>query len=180
MGLLDVFRSIFSGGGSSAYPDPVAPSPQVQQEQRAALAAAEGSGSYDDIMRAISDLDSIAWLWDECEAAYQRAFERFPDQKGNTAMFTAQTLYLGTAGYKAKIADTAKADTYERALKWYLVASQNGERSQGLNYVEMCEWLESKPEFRARAQPWVERFEAAFPGDEYSGRMASLRAKFAS
>ena len=95
MGLLDVFRSIFSGA-SSAYPEPIAPSPQVQKEQRAALAAAEGSGSYDDIMRAISDLDSNAWLWDECEAA------------------------------------------------------------------------------------WVERFDSAFPCDEYAGRIATLRAKFAS
>lgn len=27
---------------------------------------------------------------------------------------------------------------------------------------------------------WVERFDSAFPGDEYAGRIATLRTKFVS
>jgi hypothetical protein len=180
MGFLDVIRSIFSGGSSSAYPDPVPPSAQVQQDHRAALAAAEAAGDYSAIMSAISDLDNNAWLWDECEAAYLRTFERFPAERASVAMFAAQTLYLGSAGYKVKLSDTGKADVYERALKQYEIASKLGERSQGLNYIEMCEWLAGKSELLARARPYVERFDTVFPASEYAERAQVLRAKFAS
>lgn len=172
MGFFDAVLSLFSGGGDDAPPTP--PSPEVQAKARAAWSAASASGDYMAAQSAAYEL-AEQWLWDESVAAYRSLHERFPEQRGRVATMIGQTLYLGKAGYKARLDDAAKAAVYVDALEWYLRAVADGDRSQDLNYVEMLEWLATQPAQKATVQKYAATFLQQFPSSEYLSRVKALR-----
>lgn len=168
MGLFDFIKSLFSSAPEAP------PSAEVQEQARAAWRQAAASGDFNAASYAAQELGNKAWLWDECIDAHKSLFEQHPDQRGHLATMLGQHLYLGKAGYRATLSDADKAAVYVDALGWYVRAAELGDRSQDLNYVEMCEWL--APRFRPQAQPFIDGFERNFPGSEYLSRMTALKA----
>jgi hypothetical protein len=177
MGLLDVIKGLFSDSPSqsSRYAPPPPPAAEVIAAARAAWEKAVASGDYMEGQSAAYDLSDKAWLHDEAVAAYRALFEKHQAERGSIATMIGQTLYLGKAGYKVTLQDPEKAAVYADALGWYVRAAELGDRSQALNYVEMCEWLSKKPALKQHARPFIDSFDKNFPNSEYRARITALR-----
>jgi hypothetical protein len=176
MGIFDVLKGMFSDDPAPArYAPPPPPSADVLAAARAAWERAAQSGDYMQGQSAAYDLAEKAWLYDEAVAAYATLFDKHPAERGSIATMIGQTLYLGKAGYKVTLPDAQKAEVYVQALDWYIRAAEAGDRSQDLNYVEMCEWLMKNPAHKEKARRFIDGFSKHFPNGAYATRIAALR-----
>ncbi|MCB9554807.1 MAG: hypothetical protein H6707_01805 [Deltaproteobacteria bacterium] len=168
MGIFSAIKELLSGS-----PDPE-PTPELQAEARANWERAARSGDYAEAFNAAHYLGQEAWLWDECVAALRSLYQRFEAHRGETAAMIGQSLYLGKAGYRAELSEAEQAAVYQDALAWYAQAAQHGDRSQSLNFVEMCEWLAERPSYRAALRPFLNNYRSLYPNDEYQARIDAL------